>query len=338
MCQYIAVRVTRMDNVDIGLFEHDRHNTLYFYLLNSDEQIYMRYGGRDAASPETYLNLGSLELALGKGLELHERYKKGELAKMPRPAPDFPKNYPMLVERTFGRGQCVECHLIGDFQNMHREKDKTLDKLKDLYRSPDLKVLGVHLDVPKGLVVKEAKGAAAEAGIQAGDAITAVNGKPVYTFADLQHQYDKTDRRKGTEVRLTVERGNAPPRELAVKLPVRWWYYDARYRQSSVDPRLYFESRPLSEEEKRKHGLAVDGFASEVTRVDSFATIMKSHQLLVGDVVFAVDGVERDPFAHTADVYMKLKQTPGDVVKLSVLRNGQRLESSLTTYRMSFRK
>jgi len=338
MSLYIAVRIVRMDNVDIGLFEHDRHNTLYFYLLNSDEQIYMRYGGRDSASPETYLNLASLEVALAKGLELHERYKKGDLAQTPRPAPDFPKNYPMLVERTFARGQCVECHLIGDFQNMHREKDNTLDKLRDLYRSPDIKVLGIHLDVPKGLVVKETKGAAAEAGIQPGDAIKAVNGKTVYTFADLQHQYDKLDRRTSTEVRFTVERGHAPPRELAVKLPARWWYYDARYRQSSVDPRLYFESRPLSEDEKRKHGLAVDGFASEVTRVDSFATMMKSHQLQEGDIVFAVDSVERNPYAHTADVYMKLKQTPGDVVKLSLLRNGQRLESSLTTYRMSFRK
>ena len=64
MSQYVCVRITRIDNVDIGLFEHDRHNPLDYYILNSDEQIYMRCGGRDSEALETYLNLDSLELAL----------------------------------------------------------------------------------------------------------------------------------------------------------------------------------------------------------------------------------------------------------------------------------
>ena len=53
----------------------------YFFMLNADEQIYMRYGGRDSQSPDTYLNLNSLELALKQGLELHRQYLKGELKK-----------------------------------------------------------------------------------------------------------------------------------------------------------------------------------------------------------------------------------------------------------------
>ncbi len=124
MSQFVLVRIIRMDNVDIGLFEHDRNNTLYFYMINADEQIYLRYGGRDSVAADTYLNLDSLEVALGQGLALHEKYKKGELAKVARPKPAFPRDLPMLVERTFARNQCVECHLIGDYQNLHREKDK----------------------------------------------------------------------------------------------------------------------------------------------------------------------------------------------------------------------
>jgi len=42
MTQYVCVRIPRMDNVDIGLFDYDRYNTLYFFILNADEQIYMR--------------------------------------------------------------------------------------------------------------------------------------------------------------------------------------------------------------------------------------------------------------------------------------------------------
>src|SRR5262245_14827802 len=80
--QYVCARITRMDKVDIGLFERDWNNTLYFFMLNEDEQIYMRYGGRDAASPDTYLNLDSLRLALEQGLELHRRYTEGQLPKV----------------------------------------------------------------------------------------------------------------------------------------------------------------------------------------------------------------------------------------------------------------
>src|SRR3954471_2495728 len=86
---YVCVRITRMDDVDIALFERDWNNTLYYFIMNADEQIYIRYGGRDARGPLTYLNLNSLELALEKGLELHQAYRKGELKKSARPEPRF---------------------------------------------------------------------------------------------------------------------------------------------------------------------------------------------------------------------------------------------------------
>lgn len=335
MSQYVCVRIIRMDQVDIGLFEHDRHNTLYYYLLNADEQIYMRYGGRDWESPDTYLNLQSLEIALAKGLELHA--KRDTLPKQARPKPDFPKNYPMLVERTFARNQCVECHLIGDFQNLHREKDKTLDKMQHLFRSPDIKTIGIYLDIPKGLVLAKAQGAVAAAGMQAGDRITAVDGTPIYTFADLQHRYDKTDRRTAKQVVFTVERAGRNL-DLAVQLPPRWWWYDVQYRQSSVDPRLYFGCEPLRADEKKQRQLNPAGFACKVNRVDNFAVTVKSHSLQVDDIIYAVNGVDHDDFAHTAELYMKLYMTPGDTAKLDVLRGEQRLQSTLLSYRMSFRK
>jgi len=79
--QYVCARIIRMDDVDIALFERDWNNTLYYFVMNADEHIYMRYGGRDARGPTTYLDLDSLELALAKGLELHQQYKNGEIKK-----------------------------------------------------------------------------------------------------------------------------------------------------------------------------------------------------------------------------------------------------------------
>ena len=336
LSQYVLVRVTKMDEVDIGLFDRDWNNTLYFFILNEDEQIYMRYGGRDWASPDTYLNLSSLELALQQGLELHRRYQQGELKKAERPKPLFPREIPLLVERTIKRNACVECHLIGDFQNLHRERDGTLDKLKHVYRSPDIKTLGIHLDVPKGLMVKDARDAVQAAGMKPGDRITALNGTPVWTFGDLQYQYDKVDRR-AERILLGVDRGGEAI-ELTVALPTRWWWTDLTFRQSTVEPRVYFASRPLTESEKRQRGLLPEGFASEVTRVDELVKMVKSHELRVSDIIVGVDGVERDELADTADLFIKLRKKAGDSVMLDVLREGKRIPMPLKTYRMSFRK
>jgi hypothetical protein len=336
LSQYVCVRVVRMDDVDVGLFERDWNTTLYYFMLNADEQIYMRYGGRDAQSPDTYLNLDSLELALKQGVELHRQYLNGQLKRTERPKSAFPREMPLLVQRTFAQNQCVECHLIGDFQNLQREKDGHLDKLKDLYRSPDIKTLGIHLNAPKGLVVKEALGAAQAANMKAGDRIAALNGTPVWTFGDLQYRYDKVDRH-AERIQITVDR-DGKATDLSIALPQRWWWTDLRFRQSSVDARLYFEDRPLTQPEKSKLQLKPDGFASEVKYVAEFAKMTKSHDLRVGDIIFGVDGVERDDLANTAELFIKLRKTAGDSVTLDVIREGKRMQMPLKTYRMSFRK
>lgn len=325
-----------MDNVDIALFDHDRNNTLYFYLLNADEEIYMRYGGRDARSPDSYLHLDSLALAAEKGLALHKQYQAGQLARKSRPKPDSPRNYPMLVERTFKSGACVECHLIGDFQNLHREKDGTLDKLVHLFRSPDIRTLGIELDVPKGLAVKEVSGPAGVAGMRAGDLIRKWEGDTVWTFADMQLRHDKVAR-TAKQVSVTVERAGEL-RNLTIALPVRWWFTDTRYRQSSVEPRAYFEDRALTAEEKTKLGLPPDGLASYVKYVSSMAQSVQAHDLKTGDVIVAVDGKNRDVNADTASLYIVLYKTPGDTGTLEVLRDGKRITMPLKTIRMSFRK
>ena len=332
----MCVRITRMDDVDVGLFDRDWNNTLYYFMLNADEQIYMRYGGRDSESPETYLDLNSLELGLRQGLELHRRYLKGELKKTERPKPLFPREIPLLVERTYARNQCVECHLIGDYQNIQREQDGVLDRLTHLYRSPGIKTLGIDLDVPKGLVVKDVRGAVQTAGMKPGDRIAVLNGTPVWTFGDFQYTYDKVDR-KAERIEITVDRSGAPV-SLTVALPPQWWWTDSRFRQSSVEPRTYFEDRPLTGEEKRKQGLKPDGFASQVKYVSDFARVMKSHDLRAGDIIFGVDGVERDGFANTADLYIKLRKPTESSVTLDVIRDGQRIQVPLRTYRLSFRK
>jgi hypothetical protein len=325
-----------MDDVDVGLFDRDWNNAIYFFVLNADEQIYMRYGGRESESPDTYNSLDSLRIALEQGLALHRKYLQGSLPKQERPKSLFPREMPLLVARTFAQQQCVECHLIGDFQNIQRERDGVLDKLTQLYRSPDIKTIGISLDVPTGLVVKEATGAVAAAGMKPGDRIAAWNGVPVWTFGDVQYRYDKVDRR-ARSLEITVDRSDQSV-ELTVALPPRWWWTDLRFRQSSVDPRLDFEDRPLTGDEKQNLGLMPDSFASQVKYVSEMAKIRNTHDLRVGDVIVAVDGVARDEFAHTAELYLKLHTKAGESAKLEVIRDGKRITMPIQTYVLSFRK
>jgi C-terminal processing protease CtpA/Prc len=66
--------------------------------------------------------------------------------------------------------------------------------------------------------------------------------------------------------------------------------------------------------------------------------MMKSHELRSGDILFGVDGVERDEIAHTVELFIKLRKTAGESVTLNVIRGGKRMQMTLKTYRMSFRK
>ena len=334
--QYVTARITRLDRINIGLFEYDWYNTLYFFVLNADEQIYLRYGGRDVQSATTYLNLESLELALEQGLRLHRQYQEGELPRRPTPPARYPREIPALYELTSKRGRCVECHLVGDMLNVQRETDGTLDKLRHLYRTPELKTLGIRLDVPRGLAVAEATGSAAQAGLHAGDVIRGLNGSEVWTFGDLQWQFGHVPH-ESDRVDLTVER-EGKLLTLSFALPDRWWYSDLTYRNLSVDPRVYFRAEPLTRKEKTARGFIPDGFASRVRFVDPLAELLASHELQVGDVVYDVDGQTRDPIATTADTFIKLRKRAGDEVTLHVLRGTDRLAMPLKTQRMGFRK
>jgi hypothetical protein len=321
-----------MDNIDIGLFDFDKHNALYYFLMNADEQIYMRYGGRDAESASSYLNLRSLELALEEGLRLHAA---GELPRVERPPALYPNDIPLLRKRTALRGECVECHLIADYQNIQRELDGSLDRVRDMYRSPDIKTIGIYLNVPAGLLVQDAKGAVAEAGLRSGDRITHLNDTRVRTFGDLQYHYDKVPR-DARQITLGVLRDEIP-QTLNVMLPERWWVTDLDYRHWSVDPLVFFKTQPLSPDRKTELGLPVDGFAGEVTEKERFHKF-STPPIKRGDIIYGVEGVFQDELANTPELHIKLRHRAGSVVRIQVLRDAQRFVSELTTERQNFRK
>lgn len=336
LSQYVRVRITSMNTVDIGLFDYDRHNALYYFAINADEQIYLRYGGRDAAAPDTYLNLESFEGALEAGLRQHALYRQHKLPRKSRPEPLYPKDIPLIDEEVLSMGRCVECHLIADYQSLEREFNGTLNKLRDMFVYPDIKTIGIHLDIPQGLVVARAAGAVGAAGMQPGDLIVALNKVPVLTFGDLQHEYNKVPR-DAAQVDLSVER-DGRIEKLSVELPREWWYTDLYHRYWTVDPQAYFSLRPLSAALKKELGLAENGLAGEVVHVETGAQVYNLHQLEPGDIIYSINGVEVDDFTQNAEIYIKLNVQAGDAFMVKLLRDGKKMDMRVRTHREHFRK
>ena len=205
-----------------------------------------------------------------------------------------------------------------------------------MYRSPDLRTIGIYLDVPKGLVVKKAEGAVAEAGMKAGDKIVGLNGRRVFTFGDFQFYYDKVPR-DATRIALSVERGGHPL-DLEVALPKEWWLTDLYHRFLSVEPQPYFTARTLTKAEKAGYGFAPGGFASVVVHADPGAKVWALHKLKDGDIIKSVNGIESDRFTDNIEVYIKLHMTSGEYFTLTVLRDGEEFEMKARTKRQNFRK
>lgn len=325
-----------MKGVNISLFEFDRHNALYYFVLNAEENIYLRYGGRDAESPTKYLNMESLELALSQGLEQHKLYQEGKLVFGARPSPLYPRDIKLLDEKIIKKNHCVECHQIADYQTLKKEKSGTLDKLHDMFLSPDIKALGIELDVPRGLVVASAGGAASASGMLAGDVISEINSKSILTFGDLQYQLNKVPR-DAQFISMAVARGKEK-KELRIQLPDQWWVTDLGYRYLSVDPLVFFEAVPLKLEEKKKLDLLPSGFASRVSKTDLDAVLGSAHELKEGDVIISVNGNQKDPITKNVITHIKLRHKAGDALKLEILRGQKRMELPLKTKRQEFRR
>jgi len=326
-----------MNRINVGLYDFDWHHSIYFFIVSPDEQIYLRYGGRDAVSADSYLDLDSFALALRAGLEEHERWLAGELPASPRPPPFFPSHLKRLREQQLQRGRCVECHMIGDYRAAAREREGTLDKRREMFRSPDIRNLGIHLDVPRGLVVERAEGAALAAGLLPGDAIVNFAGTRVLTFGDLLYVHDGLDR-SATHLSLTVERAAVGPVDLRIELPRQWWVSDIAHRYWSIDPQTHLTTSPLADARKRDLGFDPEGFACEVTRVNRRAEVLELHDLQPGDVIYSVGGVEADPSVSDCLVYLRLNVSAGEEVDLGVLRDGVRTEVTIRTHRQRFRK
>jgi hypothetical protein len=147
-----------------------------------------------------------------------------------------------------------------------------------------------------------------------------------------------------------------------IDLPAEWWLTDTSYRFWSVEPMLYFTTRPLTAEQKRNLNLPIRGFASEVVetaesekrfekiipRVKRAAAAALEHanqdhleqmqMMKPGDIITGIDGVQESMLTQNAERYIKLTKKAGDTITLDLLRDGKPMQIKQNSYRLYYRK
>ena len=334
LAKYVCVRVAELDGIDIGLFDFDGMNTIYFFALNADEQIYLRYGGgenskKNANRPlDEHLSTPSFELALQLGLEQHELYRQGTLANQPRPTATFPRDIRSIKVNYQDKGKCYHCHFPRHYGWGDSDALGKFDK-RDVWVFPELTKIGLHIDVDKGVVVKRTTDAVRQAGMSAGDKILAINRHPVLTYGDLHYRYHKVPH-DAKEVTFTVQRASTK-KDIRVPLPKGWRVTDVGHRIWRLRVSTGYYANSLSPDAQKRLGLKVGGLSSRVWKVRRAEGVMAGGKagLAPGDVIYAVDGAEVDvENGQDLYAYIKLNKQVGETIRLKVLRKGKKLEIS----------
>ncbi len=325
--QYVLLRVTDLRGIDVALFDFDPDSTLYTFVMTAEEQILLRYGGRDDAAAESYFSEKSLQLALERGLEQFKLAKEGKVEKEPRPAPVTPADYPDIKRDVIDKDKCVHCHQIGSGKTRKAQAAGKLDKAVDLWVYPEVATLGITLDVDKGTVVKKVDKAAKEAGLKAKDEIVQLGGKTVLTYGDLQQRLHLVASDAKT-LELVVKRGDAQE-TITLKLPEYWRVtrIERRSTTNALEPFPEFWGKPLDDTAKAKLGIKKDEFAAEVTKFWA-KTNGQAAGMQVGDVVISIDDTSKCAYTENPVLWIRLNRNAGDTIKVKVLRNGKQIEFS----------
>jgi serine protease Do len=316
--KFVRVRLTRIENVDLNLFEFDYDITFMVFFLNAEKKVYGRYGGRDAEGADARQSLKGLNYTMQSVLRMHEREDK-VFAPKSGEKPKFIKDIP--GPRGFGR-DCMHCHQVREALNAELHKAGKLNR-DAVYRYPPPDNVGMELDVDRGGTVKvvKEKSAASAAGLKAGDVLQKLNGVPIHSFGDAQYALDLAPREGAIEV---VWQRDDKVHQEKLALAEGWRKTDLFWRASMRDllPSARLSGFELSTEEKKALGLSAKQMAFR--QRESVSKQAKEAGIRGGDIIL---GVDDKPFEGGLDKFKEYVQNNylvGDRVTVNLVREGKR--------------
>ncbi len=346
--QFVCVRIVQANGLDLGLFQYDYDQSWAAFLMNADRVIYGRYGTRShPTESENDVSLEGFAKALEAALELHRQYpaNKDVFAAKHGPKPDLPvpEAYPTLKDK-FGPKlnyegnvvqSCMHCHQVGEAQRaVYRQRGEPLPE-KVMFPYPHPKALGLVLDPKEKATVREVTSGsvAQQSGFRPGDEITALEGQPILSIADIQWVLHHAE--APTTLKAKVRRGDRTL-ELPIALKDGWRREgDISWRVSSWELRRICTGGLLLEEasddQRKRAGASDTQLALNVKHVGEYGdhAAAKKAGFEKGDVIVAFDGKtdrlsEGQLFEHVVN-----QRRTGDRVPVTVVRGGKRIELTL---------
>jgi hypothetical protein len=318
---FIRVRLTRIDDLDLRLFDFDYDLTLTFFFLDADGRVYARYGGRDAENPDRRQSLAGLRYTMESVLAEHRSDR-------PRFALRSEEG-PRTIRDVQGgrRNGCFHCHQVKEIlnENLRKKGEWTRDLI---WRYPLPENVGVTLDVDRGNVVRsvEAQSPAAAAGVLPGDRLRRAGQTPIHSIADLMFALDRAPRQG--KVELAWQRGTAE-RSATLVLAEGWRRTDLTWRPSvqHLVPSVRLYGKDLTAEERQPLGLSPRQLAFKQN--DFVPTPVQKAGIRGGDIILGIDGkaLEMDvvDFIH----YVQRHYLVGDRVVIDVIRNRERMHFTM---------
>jgi S1-C subfamily serine protease len=292
------------------------------FFLSPDEQVYARYGGRDAKDADNRQSLDGLRYTMLSVLAAHRQKVK---AFAPR-SEKGPKSVRDLVG--WADSRCYHCHEVKEA--LINELDRSGRWSRDqIWRYPLPDNLGFVLEVDRGNVVGrvEPGSPAARAGLAVGDVLRRLGGVPVHSFADAQFALDKAP--AAGSVDATWKRG-AVERSGKLTLPAGWKKTPVTWRASlrHLVPTVPLYGQDLTAAQKKALGLAERQLAfRQEDRVQGAA---KEAGVRPGDVILGVDDRRLELDADGFRRYVRREYLAGDRVWLNLVRDGKPLKLPLT--------
>lgn len=343
--RFVCVRIPKANGLDLSIFQYDYDQSWAAFMLHADMTIYGRYGTRSHRTrSEDDVTLEGFAKSLEAALALHARHPevKASLAAK-RGAPlevAVPEEYPSFGGK-FGATldyegkvakSCIHCHQVAEAQrNFYRDAGRPVpERLVHPYPHPS--VLGLRMD-PKerarvAAVVPDSP--AAKDGFRAGDAFTTLSGQPIVSVADVQwvlHHAPETG-----SLAAEVEREGKPV-PLTLTLPEGWRRNgDLSWRATSWDLRRAtaggMQLVEVDDAERKALGLDARSIGLRATHVGEYGAhaAAKNAGFRKGDVIVAADGLDGRLTESQWMATVLRTRKPGSKIRVTVLRDGKRME------------